>query len=114
MPSFGQLLREKRREARISQRDLAARAKVDFSYISKLENERMPPPAADTVVVICRVLNVDPAELLAAARKLRPEVEFTLGSSAAAQSFLENASRMGLTDEEWRDLTSHLHRLREN
>jgi HTH-type transcriptional regulator, competence development regulator len=112
MASFGQLLREKRRNAGISQRDLAARASLDFSYISKLENDRIPPPAANTVVGICRVLNIEPEELLAATGKLPAEIHSTVGSSAAAQSFLQNASRMGLTEEEWKELTSSLHRLR--
>ena len=48
--TFGQLLRELRRAKGVNQRDLASKVGVDFSYISKLENDRLPPPAADTVV----------------------------------------------------------------
>ena len=44
----------------------AAGAGLDFSYISKLENGRIPPPAADTVVSLCRILKIEPQELLAA------------------------------------------------
>lgn len=111
--TFGQQLREKRRSARISQRALAARAKLDFSYISKLENDRISPPAADTIVAICRILGAEPAELLAAAGKLPAEIQSAVGTSAAAQSFLLSASKMGLTNQEWEELTSSLHRLRE-
>jgi len=114
MPSFGKLLRERRRKAGISQRDLAAQASLDFSYISKLENDRIPPPAADTVVAICKVLKVEPEELLAASGKLPADIRSTLGSSFAAQSFLQNANKMSLTEEEWKELTSSLQRLREN
>ncbi len=114
MASFGELLREKRREAGISQRDLAAQASLDFSYISKLENDRIPPPAADTIVAICRILNIEPVELLAASGKLPAGIHTSVGSSAAAQSFLQNASKMGLTEQEWKELTSSLHRLRES
>jgi transcriptional regulator with XRE-family HTH domain len=114
MASFGELLRDKRRKAGISQRDLAARASLDFSYISKLENDRIPPPAADTIVVICRVLSVEPVELLAASGKFPAHVQSAVGSSAAAQSFLENASKMGLTEREWKELASSLLRLRES
>src|SRR5438445_5088373 len=114
MASFGELLKDKRRKAGISQRDLAARARLDFSYISKLENDRIPPPAADTIVAICRILNIEPVELLAASGKLPGAVQSTVGSSAAAQSFLQNASKMGLTEQEWKELTSSLHRLRES
>ncbi len=114
MPSFGKLLRERRRKAGISQRDLAAQAGLDFSYISKLENDRIPPPAADTVVAICKVLKVEPEELLAACGKLPADIRSTLGSSFAAQSFLQNANKMSLTEDEWKELTSSLQRLREN
>ena len=40
--TFGQYLREQRRRAGMSQRELASRVSVDFSYISKLENDRLP------------------------------------------------------------------------
>jgi transcriptional regulator with XRE-family HTH domain len=113
MPSFGRLLREKRRMAGISQRDLAGRVKLDFSYISKVENDRLPPPAANTIVAICQTLDIDPMELLAASGKLPTEIQSTVASSAAAQSFLLNASKMDLTEGEWDELTSSLHRLRE-
>ena len=104
MPGFGELLREKRREAGISQRDLAAQVNLDFSYISKLENDRIPPPAADTIISICRVLKIEPVELLAASGKLPAGIQSSVGSSAAAQSFLQNASNMDLTEQEWKEL----------
>jgi len=114
MPSFGELLKERRRKAGLSQRDLAAQAGLDFSYISKLENDRIPPPAGDTVVAICKVLKIEPEELLAASGKLPADIRSALGSSRAAQSFLQNASKMSLTEGEWRELTSSLQRLRES
>ncbi|PYL79095.1 MAG: hypothetical protein DMF21_13770 [Verrucomicrobia bacterium] len=87
--TFGELLREKRRAAGVSQRELAAGAGLDFSYISKLENGRIPPPAADTVVALCRILKIEPEELLA-------------------------ASQMSLTENEWKELSSSLKRLRDS
>jgi predicted transcriptional regulator len=36
---FGDALREKRRVAGVSQRELADRVNVDFSYISKVETD---------------------------------------------------------------------------
>ena len=43
--TFGQSLRKARRAAGHTQRSLAAGVGVDFSYISKVENDRIPPPA---------------------------------------------------------------------
>jgi transcriptional regulator with XRE-family HTH domain len=114
MASVGELLREKRRSAGVSQRELAAGAGLDFSYISKLENDRIPPPAADTVVGLCKVLKIEPEELLAACGKLPAGIQSSVGSSQAAQSFLQNASRMSLTEKEWKELTSSLQRLRDS
>src|SRR5437660_6859761 len=110
--TFGAALRERRRAANITQRDLAARTGLDFSYISKLENDRLPPPAADTVVAISAVLGVPPEELLALTRKIPSEVQQHLSSSEAAQRFLLEARRMDITDEEWRHLERSLRGLR--
>ncbi|MCB0594832.1 MAG: helix-turn-helix transcriptional regulator, partial [Phaeodactylibacter sp.] len=44
--TFGPLLKEVRRSKQVSQRELAERVGVDFSYISKIENNRLAPPAA--------------------------------------------------------------------
>ena len=110
---FGEMLREKRRAAGISQRDLADKIGVDFSYISKLENGRLPPPAADTLVEICRVLNIEPEELLALTGKLPSEIQKGVSSSEAAQQFLHEAQRMGLSEEEWRHMVQSLKGLRD-
>ena len=63
--TFGDALREQRRIAGISQRELAERIGLDFSYISKVENGRLPPPSADTIVAICSVFGINAETLLA-------------------------------------------------
>jgi len=110
--TFGHALRELRRSKGISQRNLAEKVGVDFSYISKIENDRLPPPAADTIVKICEALEVPPDSLLALSGKIPKELEETIGSSPAAMQFIRRAQSMGLTDEEWRLLTRQLRQLR--
>jgi transcriptional regulator with XRE-family HTH domain len=110
--SFGSVLREKRRQSSLSQRELAAKAGVDFSYISKLENDRLPPPSAETIVLISSILGSSSEELLALTGKLRQEVQEAVGNSQAAQEFLQSASLMKLTEAEWREMMSLLHHLR--
>ena len=51
-------------------RQLAEKASLDFSYISKLENGRLSPPAADTVVRLAEVLGCLAEDLLSAAKKM--------------------------------------------
>jgi transcriptional regulator with XRE-family HTH domain len=109
---FGQKLRECRRSAGISQRELAKQIGVDFSYISKIENGRLPPPAADTIVKICQVLGVESEDLLALTGKIPSKVQESLSSSKAAQQFLSEAQRLNLTDDEWEKMVKSLHDLR--
>src|SRR5260370_12578668 len=94
--TFGELLREKRRAAGLSQRLLADRAGVDFSYISKLENGRLPAPADDTVVRICKILGCPAEEFFTAAKKLPPELAEPLVGEPAPIPFPHQASRFPL------------------
>lgn len=110
--TFGEALKTLRREANISQRAMANGVGVDFSYISKVENGHLPPPAADTVVKICEVLGVPPERLLSLAGKLPTDVQEAMGGSPAAQQFMRSAQQMGITETEWLHLGEEMRRLR--
>lgn len=110
--SFGEALRNIRRSKGVSQRELAGKVGIDYSYLSKLENDRLPPPAADTIVRICKVLDIAPDQLLALTGKVPAEVIGAIGSNAAALEFVRTAQGMSLSEEEWRKLTQGLQRLR--
>jgi transcriptional regulator with XRE-family HTH domain len=111
--SFGRTLRQYRRSCGISQRRLAQQVGVDFSYISKLENDRLPPPASETVSRLADALGVAAAELLAAARKLPDALDKDVVGQPAAQRFLELASSMRLSGKEWESLVGRLQQLRD-
>jgi len=111
--SFGEILRARRRDAKMSQRQLAQESGVDFSYVSKLENDRIPPPAGDTIVRIAKVIGCDPGELLAAAKKMPSRVEDGLVGAPEAHRFLQAASSMKLSREEWETLIGKLESLRD-
>src|SRR5690349_13278302 len=111
--TFGDFLREKRRAAGISQRRLAELAGLDFSYISKLENNRLPSPAAETVVKLAELLACPAEELLSAAGKLPGEVGQNLVRTPEAVRFLREASALGLTSDEWERMRGLLKGLRE-
>ena len=110
--TFGQTLKEIRRSKGVTQRQLAAAVGVDFSYISKVENDRMPPPAADTIVKICEKLGVPSDELLAMTGKMPTPVKEAISENRAAQQFLREAQTMTLTEDEWGTLTQQLKKLR--
>jgi transcriptional regulator with XRE-family HTH domain len=73
-PTFGRTIQELRRARNLTQRDLAARLGIDFTYLSKLENDRGEPPGEATVRKIAEILEADPEELLALAGKLPAEL----------------------------------------
>lgn len=112
MSGFGTTLREKRRAAGLSQRRLAELAGVDFSYISKLENGRLPAPASDTVIRLAKILNCPTEELLAAAKKMPEGMEGNLSAQPEALRFLQEASDLKLSPEEWERMTGSLRELR--
>lgn len=98
---FGTALRNYRRSAGLTQRELAQKSGLDFSYISKIENGRLSPPAADTIVSMCKILKISPEKLLALTGKIPSDVQETIGGSSAAQEFLREAQVLGLNDDDW-------------
>ncbi len=111
--SFGELLRQSRRLAGMSQRKLAEAVGVDFSYVSKVENDRLPPPSADTILRIAKATGSPPEDLLAAARKIPDAVGKEVVREPAAQTFLRMASSMKLSGSEWEEMVGKLRTLRE-
>ena len=110
--TFGQILKELRRSKNVTQRELASEVGVDFSYISKAENDRLPPPAADTIVKICLVLDAEPDELLSMTGKVPSQVRQMVGESPAALQFMRQAQNLRLTEDEWKKLSQGLKHLR--
>jgi len=72
--SFGRRLQELRRASGLTQRRLAHELGVDFTYLSKLENNRGEPPGEQTIRNLARVLGGDEEQLLALAGKISPEL----------------------------------------
>ena len=109
---FGSYLREKRRAAQVSQRQLADTVGVDFSYISKLENGRLPPPAANTIVRLAQAIDCPAEELLAVAQKMPRSLDASLTGEPAALRFLQEASNLRLSQDEWERMIGSLRSLR--
>jgi len=71
--TFGQRLRELRKAQGMTQRELAQKAAISYTYVSKLENGVMPPPRQKTILALSEALNTDDAatdELFGLARKM--------------------------------------------
>lgn len=72
--SFGAKLRELRKNARLSQRELAERVGVNFSYLSKIESGAMPPPSEQVIEKLADALGADKDELLLLAGKIPSDI----------------------------------------
>lgn len=77
--TFGQILRRIRRSKEMTQREVAQNIAMDYSYFSRLENDRFDSkPTRDTVDKIADALSCNEeerSELLAAAGRINEEIE---------------------------------------
>ncbi|MGK7872967.1 MAG: helix-turn-helix domain-containing protein [Xenococcaceae cyanobacterium] len=63
--NFGKLIRKARKDKGYSQRELSKRLGLDFTYLSKLENDRADyPPKEDVIRSLARNLDLDEEELI--------------------------------------------------
>jgi len=85
---FGAKLRELRQKKGMTLRALAEAAGVDFTYLSKIENERVNySPGVDTIRDLAQALEVDSIDLLDSANKLPPELAKLAGNPNARRFF---------------------------
>ena len=106
--TLGSRIKALRLEARLSQRALADRlAKrlkgFDFSYLSKIENDRLVP-SASAILAMAAELNGNSDELLALAGKAPADVGEMLQKSEGARMFFRSALSTGLSEEDWKKL----------
>ena len=107
--TFGEQLRQLRKEKKMTLRVLAEVAGVDFTYLSKIENDKAGySPGADTIRVLAVILGVDPLELLRLADKVPPELQ-GLTEDAKARRFFNRAQEIASPDD-WDALLNFLER----
>jgi transcriptional regulator with XRE-family HTH domain len=73
MSSFGERIRQLRKAQNLSQRDLAAKVGVNFTYLSKIENEKLDfsqYPSEETIRKLAKALHADADDLLLLAKKI--------------------------------------------
>ena len=73
---FGTLIRQARKEQKYSQRELAKLLKIDFTYLSKLENNRADyAPKEDIIRKLAKYLNLNDEELIFLAGRIPQQEE---------------------------------------
>ena len=77
MITFGERVRELRKERELSQKSLAKMTEINFTYLSKIENERLDFAQFPSEELICKLasaLEADEDELLILAKKVPPKI----------------------------------------
>jgi transcriptional regulator with XRE-family HTH domain len=72
--SFGERIQQLRRDRKLTQRMVAEKLHIDFTYLSKLENSRGESPGEETVRGLAKLYGVDVEELLALAGRIPAEL----------------------------------------
>ena len=77
--SFGKLIKTARKDKGYSQRELAKHLGVDFTYLSKLENDRADyAPKEEVIRGLARNLNLNEEELIFLAGRIPQQYEAIL------------------------------------
>ena len=116
--TFGSRIQDLRKQKKLTQRQLAERVAArlkekdrrgfDFTYLSKIENDRMRPPSVLAILELAVQLDADSDALLALAGKAPPDLGEKLKHSAAARQFYRSAIDMGLSDQQWEAMLRRL------
>jgi transcriptional regulator with XRE-family HTH domain len=76
--TFGQRLRELRKALNLSQKALADRVGINFTYLSKIENERLDFaqfPSEELIRKLAAALEADEGELMILAQKIPEQIK---------------------------------------
>lgn len=73
MTTIGEKIRDLRKASNLTQRELASQVGMNFTYLSRIENDRLDAdqtPREDTIKAIAKALSADVDELLILARRI--------------------------------------------
>jgi transcriptional regulator with XRE-family HTH domain len=101
MTTIGQRIREIRKSRNLTQRELADRVGINFTYLSRVENDRLDDeqtPREETLQRIAKALEADPDELLLLARRIPDSYRDRILSSPGVFRKLLNLSDADLED----------------
>lgn len=110
---FGRKIRELREAKRktdpaFSLRRFAQEVGVSAAFLSKVEMGEAPPPKAEKIIRIAKLLGTNPDELLSLAGKVDPALPEFIREQPKMADFLRTAREVKITDEEIEKLTKQL------
>ena len=104
--TFGSEVKHLRKQKRLTLRELAEKVGVDFTYLSKIENDKTAPPSIDTIKLLAQQLDGDEFELMFLANRLPQELEHDLLDRPQSQvaEFYRTIKGREFSDVEWRQI----------
>ena len=113
-PVFGQRIRDlrearKRTDPNFSLRKFAKAVGISPTFLSKIETGKFDPPAADKIIRMAELLEIDADELLAIAEKVDPELTEIIRERPVAMADFLRTTR-GMSAEKLQELTERLRR----
>jgi len=113
--SFGGYLHRLRLEhpENLSIREVARRAGIDVSYLSRMEKDEVPPPREEVILKLADVLAPGSAdELIRLAGKIPPDVqEFIKDNYNEVTSFVRTAKGRKLGSEDWKKTENYIKKI---
>lgn len=116
--TFGQRIRVLRKTKNLTQRELAERVAsrlreedrrgFDVTYLSKIENDKLPPPSTRAIMQLAKELDADSDELLALAGKAPLDLGQTLKERKVVRLFYRTTQKMNLSDDDWQAMLEYV------
>jgi len=114
--TFGQLIRELRinHQEYNSLREFARKVGLSPAYLSRIENEKEPPPSEAIIERMAEALGIDKYELFSHAGKIPTEfLETFQKNPKSVASFMRRAQEYGIeTDKDWQAIEDTLSRMK--
>lgn len=89
--TLGQKLKERRIALNLTLRELAKKVKTDFTYLSKIENDKTDhPPSEDLLRRLAKHLETDPDELIMLSGQVPEELREAITKNESAVQFFRS------------------------
>ena len=104
---FGARLKELRIQAGLTQRELAEKANIDYTYLNKIENGVMPAPSEKVILRLAEALNADKDELITLAGRIPSDIAQMLKNRETLQLLRSDHNQKKAREHRHAERTAH-------
>ena len=98
---LGDYIKSERKAKKITQRELASKVGVDFSYISKIESGETKTPSDGILEKISDVLGLEMEVLILLSNKLPKEIKEEIEANPKAMEVVKLMAKKGINKDQW-------------